>query len=1091
MKNIGNDIINDLERFIGKYYFNKLVVGIVLTFLIFLLYSTTLIIIEHSSYLSIPLKTIIFYGTILIFLCLISYFVIFPFLKIFKIGKVISIKDIAVIISSHFVQIKDKLINIIELIEENGVGNHNNLIEASVDQKYKELEPFQFKEAFKLRFKKEFIVLIVVALIVPLSFLALMPNDFIAGTNRLLDYKTEYISEAKFTFKIENDDFVVKRGSDYEIKVSLTGKKLPGSVFLEIGNEKLLMEKLEDDSFSYTIRNLYNSVAFRFTDDIHYSDYFKINVLPVPTVIDYKVTTKPPNYTGIEAETISNNGNLIVPVGTLLKWSVKTVDTDSFKIVEGNNNLVFEKSSEDYFELDFIAKKNINYTFEYKNRHFNENGGIGYFIQTIEDEFPSIKISSVVDSSNYNIVYFKGKISDDYGFSKLNYRVISEDVDTVIPISFNKNTIESDFYYAFDFSLLDQSDFQYYFEIFDNDYINGYKSSQSKYFSFNYLDYADIDSIENVKIDNLEKLINNSRELSEDIRYQLNEFKKSQINSELTEWQKKMKLNEIQKKQKELEETIEKIKSQNSNLNNFRNSFSENSLDLIRKQEELENLVDEIFSDEIKDLMDKLNELANEFDEKKFNEFKSKLEFNLKDFEKQLDRNLSMLRRLHIEKKLQLLSENLDNIVEKQENISESLKKKKLEIDKAVDKINKEKEGFEKANDELDEIIKNNSELKSPFKLDNTDSLINNINSSYKDVLEELKSGSRNRTSKKIKDSNKKISDLANSLRKSLQKCNVSMKMESLDNLTNILTNLVSFSFEQEDVLRSMKNISSNNPDLVKIISNQNNLNELKKSFSDSLYSIAERTPQVGNKVFSELLSMDYELDRAKNYLENGEYGRTRVSQQLVINSVNTVALFIDEIIDTINDLMENAVPCGSDGKCNLNKPKFGSIISSQEALKRQLEEMIKQMESGGKFGEEQVGKLLMQQEMIKSLINDLMNNGGLGNESFEELKNAKNLIEQNISDFVNNNVNRTTVLRQNSIFKHLLDAENAEMQRGLDEEREAVAAKRVSDREVKLFFNDNSDSLKVGSGKIELSPIRMNNFYKKKYKSYKVLIDE
>ena len=50
-------------------------------------------------------------------------------------------------------------------------------------------------------------------------------------------------------------------------------------------------------------------------------------------------------------------------------------------------------------------------------------------MNVVKDEYPEINLQSKVDSTNSQIVYFLGKVSDDYGLSKLQlvYKEIGSD----------------------------------------------------------------------------------------------------------------------------------------------------------------------------------------------------------------------------------------------------------------------------------------------------------------------------------------------------------------------------------------------------------------------------------------------------------------------------------------------------------------------------------------------------------------------------------------------------------------------------------------------------------------------------------------
>jgi ribosomal protein L17 len=445
---------------------------------------------------------------------------------------------------------------------------------------------------------------------------------------------------------------------------------------------------------------------------------------------------------------------------------------------------------------------------------------------------------------------------------------------------------------------------------------------------------------------------------------------------------------------------------------------------------------------------------------------------------------------MYIEQKVQLLAEEIEDIADKQNDVYKALKDKDVKMQESFDKLNQERRRYDDVLDEFNKIAEKNSELNSPVRFNNVDSLFLDINKSYEKAVDNLKSGYKNKSVKSVKSTNESLNNLANSLRNSLQENSVSMNIENVDNLKSILKNLVYFSFAQEDILLKMDKIFNNNSEVSDILKAQNVLLDIKYSFTDSLYSIADRTPQISSKVYTELLSLEYELKKSIEFIENGNYGGAKVSQQFSVKSVNTIALFIDEVIDQINKLLENAKP-GGNGKGNGKSQQISMLKSSQEALKKQLEDMIKKMESGKGLSNEQLGKTLMQQEMIRSLMNDIIMEGGISNKAVENLKLAESLIEQNIKDFVYNNTSRTTLLRQNSIFKYLLDAENAEMKRGFDKERESVTAKKINRGDAIEFFEDNSELNERGNEQLEILPIRVNSFYKKKYKLYKMLVDE
>ena len=95
----------------------------------------------------------------------------------------------------------------------------------------------------------------------------------------------------------------------------------------------------------------------------------------------------------------------------------------------------------------------------------------------------------LIDSIN-NVVTFDGILNDDYGISKLtfNYDIISNnEVKKHFENIKIKKEIEETFFYEYDFNSLDLNEgdkVNYYFEVWDNDLINGNKKTKSQDFVF-------------------------------------------------------------------------------------------------------------------------------------------------------------------------------------------------------------------------------------------------------------------------------------------------------------------------------------------------------------------------------------------------------------------------------------------------------------------------------------------------------------------------------------------------------------------------------------------------------------------------------
>jgi hypothetical protein len=108
-------LIDQINTFIRKYYLNNLLRGLI--FLGAGLFSAFVIIavIEYFGNFNTIFRTILFYGFILINLGLIAWLIVPALLSYLKLGKTLSHDEAAEIIGQHFYDVKDKLLNTLQL----------------------------------------------------------------------------------------------------------------------------------------------------------------------------------------------------------------------------------------------------------------------------------------------------------------------------------------------------------------------------------------------------------------------------------------------------------------------------------------------------------------------------------------------------------------------------------------------------------------------------------------------------------------------------------------------------------------------------------------------------------------------------------------------------------------------------------------------------------------------------------------------------------------------------------------------------------------------------------------------------------------
>ncbi len=1081
-----NILVNKLNAFKLRYYFYQFVRGLISVLSILLVVFMVFSVVEYFVYLSSEIRKILFFGYSIFAVLLLLQFAGIPLLKLFHIIKPIDIKSASLIIQNNFAEIKDKLLNIIELDTISEQAYSNEIILASIDQKIDELKIFDFNKAVQFKKLRSIFLYLLISIVIMFTIFIVNKNIYLESTQRIIHYNTEYVKPAPYTFLLKNKNLQAKKGDSFKIAVQCEGNEIPQLIYINIEGNNYLMKSTSAGNFEFEIASVINSVTFYFTDLKFNSGKYSLQLLPKPGITSFTVNINPPVYTNLQNQELNNVGDLQVPNGTKVIWNFKGIDVDSLYLIFDDSVKINAEKVNNQFTIESKFYKSVKYNIFIQNKITDPELALSYSIDVIPDLFPEINITQLVDSSQLTRYFFKGIIGDDYGFSNLQFHYNINNEDSAITIPFVKALIDQDFYYSFDFNDLPEKNgfVSYYFSVSDNDVINNFKTTTSDNFTFQFPDKEQIAQTEKQEFQQIEDKIQQSQKLAGDIKKDLDNLRLKNMDTNVSDWEKSQMVNDIMNKQNRLEQLYDQIKKDNENLNDYLNSFNKQSDEIVEKQKEIEKLLEEVFTDELKELMEEFSKLADEFNSQKMNQLSKKMDLSLDDLQKQLDRNLEMLRKMKIEEKLQEVVDGIKQLAQDENNLGEQVLEEK-NFDDVNTKVIKNQNEFNRLQNVLNETLVLNNELMEPINLDDFDEDFKDINNSIEETKLELNKRNRKKAGEGLKNTSEKLQNLAFGMEQMLQQNTMQQNMENIENLKQILSNLIVLSFSQEDVLTQLGGIDSNDPVLIQLNQQQKKIVDQSKIVKDSLYALAMRTPSITNMVNNELLSVELNLDKSSDELEEGLFPNAVVSQQFVVTSVNNLALMLNEALENLEKQMANAQPgdqqCENPGN---GKPQMNMLKKAAQDIKEQLQQMIEQMKNGNSQQmDRQLGESLMQHEMMQQMLRDLMNNGEVGSGAKDQLQKIDQLLEQNRSDLMNRNINAQTLARQNTITTRLLEAEKAELEREFEDKRESKTADEFYSNPVKFFEYKEKENFSIEY--INKNAHKLNNFYNYKYKQY------
>lgn len=1060
-------LIKKLDDFIKKFYKNQIIKGLLYSITALLVFYLTLTLLEYFAWLNRESRTIIFYTYLIVSGFILIKLIFLPVFKLFRIGKIISHRQAAGIIGKHFSDVQDRLLNTLQLKELSQNSTDNiDLIKASIDQKISKLQPVPFNSAIDLKKNNRYLKYALPPIFVFLGFLLVAPNIITEPTNRIIKHTEYFEKEAPFRFILQNIDLVAIQQQDFTIELLIEGEYVPEIVFVKTESGTVRMSKISITEFDFIFRNLQKDIDFSFIADGVNSDIYTLKVLPKPIVLNFSTELDFPDYTGRKDENLENTGDLIIPEGTWIKWNLFTRDTETIGISFKDSSINLSPVKKDFFTYRDRFLKSSTYSIITSNQFLRNNDSLVFTINVIPDIYPIITIEEFVDPEFVDRIYFKGLIKDDYGFKKLTYNyehrkngVVKTEPEMKSDIlNILSNTNQQQFFHFLDLNelgIIPGDEVTYFFEVWDNDGVNGSKASRTQKMVFKTLtleELAEKSETANNQIKNdMESALRDLNLLQKEIE----EMNRQMLEKNSLNFQDRQKLENLLNMQMSIQKRVENLLMDNEEKLKEESMFKEIDEDLLRKQEELKKLMDELMTDEMKAMMEEIQKLLDDLDKDKVSDMLEKMEISSKDLEDELDRSLELFKQLEFEQKLQETIDKLKDLAEKQDQLAEETKDAENseptgDLKEKQDNLNQE---FEKVKQDLEELREKNQELENPNQMKDTKEEEQSIEESMKESSEQLDQMQNKKASQKQKESSERMDELSDSLQEMMDEMMMDQMGEDLEVMRQILDNLIRLSFDQEDLALTYGSTNTNDPKYTETIKTQFDIKDNMSMVADSLNALSKRQLAIQSFVTKELNNIDRNFEQSITYMNDRQTKKAQENQQLAMTSINNLALLLFEAFDQMQQQMMSMQSSGKSSCQNPGKPGGSQQMKSMQQMQQQLNEQLQKLRDGqkpgnkdGKEGQqmsEQLARMAAQQSALRKRMEEFRDQ--LKGETGTSDGNVSKIIEdmeKTEKDLVNRQITQETLERQKDILTRMLKSEKAEMQREEEERRESNEAR-------------------------------------------------
>jgi len=1089
-----NELIGKIEGFTRKYYLNRLIQGVLVGAILWIVFYLLINGLEYFSWF--PPK-----GRFVLFLFLLAgsafvgiYYFLIPLVNLIRFRKKMSVEQASVLIGKFFPEIKDKLLNTIQLSNQMESDTDNALLAATIEQRSARLSPIRFSDAVNLRGNLKYLGIFFGSLLILIMLMVFLPSFAVQPTQRIVNYEQNYEKPLPYQVEIEQDEIETTQGQEVKFNIKVTGDRIPDAFYVKSELGQQLMIKGSVNDFSYTFKNLYNDLTFNVVGGEYNSRPIHITVHPNPTLLSYRCELQYPAYIHRSNETLEGKTRLIVPQGTKLIFNFVTRDTEKMQILADSTVLDLTKT-DDIFEYQFVAAKSTKFEAFVQNAWNNTMEPLPYSIDVLPDAYPDIRVESF-DEQLSTDVYYSGLVTDDYGFTKLTFNCkvkepIEKNIVKVVPLDLKQT--RTSFFYQFNMDslgIMPGQNMEVYFEVWDNDGFHGPKSKRSETFTYYKPSESALDSIADQQSEDIMERLEQKSQEADKLQDEIEKMLQDLLQKKDLDWSDKEKMKNLLEKQQEIQDEWNKLQQEQEKLEDFMKEHDLGNEDLIKKQEQINKLFDEVIPEELRKMMEQIDKLLEEMPREQMQQMMQDIKKNNQSMQELLDRNLSLLEQLKMEKDLTDLANKLEKLGEElqKQNLENQDKKAGEESDQKS--AEEAKEEFDKMMDEFDQLLEKNQDLQQPFNMEKDEEMEESIDQDLNDAMQNEQSGEQQQSQQNKKNAGQKMQQMSQNMMSMMQMQGMQQMAEDAHLLRILLENVVHASHEQEALMSEIGTLRTDDPSLSQKIIQQKDIADNFNMVRDSLRSMAMRQPSIKNFVFDELHSIDNQTENAMKQLNNLKLSQAVRHQQTAMMSMNNLALMLAESLENMENSME---AMGMPMSCPMPKSGQGqqsmqNMQQLQQQLSEQLKQMQQQMQNQGQQQSsmsEQFARMAAEQEMLRQemqkMLNEMKENGQIGDDGLNEIIKDMEKLEE---ELVNKKINQQMIERSQRIESRMLESQKAQEKREQEEKRKSNEFKGSQfDRNIDEYLYEQT--LKKNQEFLRTNPIEYAPYYQEKINEY------
>ncbi len=978
--------------------------------------------------------------------------------------------------------IKDLLTNYLQINQDKSAHGSSVLKIKALDQLSAKLDPAvhgikPIRPAFGYGLYSTLVsglVIFVLYLLFPVQTVISLEKIFIPWQNIIEKLPTTLLNSSGNMSVLKNDSITLS-GSYQGLRPENVYIVIEDSVQSDKSDQKndqnrLLLSLNSTNQFSYELNHVRNSFTYYFIGELNHprfrdlmpsSEKGTIIVKDRPMVRGLQIKLIPPSYTGLSPQLLSpDEGNISALKGSAVQFHVESNRQLSGAQISFSDSTNQELSVKGHVaEGSFQITRTQNYHIQIQdNESLSNYDPVEYSIFILPDEYPYAEFripGEDIDLEDRLITPILVEYRDDFSFSKARLRgeviraASSGDTSTFeikLPLQkIDKGKAFSEFQWDLtSFYLIPDDYINYYAQVWDNDIISGPKSFVTKTYTIRLPSLLEIlakgDKAQEENFQDIKEISKNSSEIKK---------KLEDINREL---QKETKLNweNKQETEKQIEKqnaAIKKLSDVQQKVQDFVENFDKKNLlspETVEKYMELQKMMQDIATPELKEAMQQLQEAMKNADLKQVQQALERMQFSVEQFEKNIERTYELLKRVQLEQKFDALVKLAEKLTEDQKQTNEKLGERSPDDETFKNLANRESEIFQNekyleesikdARKDYQELMRESSEL-----LDKAQSFMEKqqMGENIQKMMSQLMNSQQSDASKSGQDLQSQMENLQSMLNMASQNMTTQQQMQISEEMQKSIQDMLSTSFEQEDILGKTQKLNSASPQINDAALKQSQLQDNTQQLIGQLIDLSKKTFFVSSQLNNIMENVMNNMQNSINHLENRNASQAANEQRRAMAGFNSALLSLQE---SQNRMSQSSSASGFQEFMQ----QLQQMAGQQGQLNQESLSLFQNSQNGGmQLSPDALARLAAQQEMIRKSLENMTGDMGERRDVLGRLNELGGEMDAVINELKAQNIDRKVIERQERILSRLLDAQKSIREKEYSRKRKAEYEKQ------------------------------------------------